>query len=189
MFLFSAPPPERIREFIAAQKDLNFSYVEVGATRTSFPAAYNRDHNRIKLGLGQDTYQRAIAGLRRWQQFDLGWAKIEPPETEVATGATVAVMVHHFGLWSLNACRIVYVFEEERRFGFAYGTLPDHAERGEERFMVEWLAEDNSVWYDIEAFSQPAHLFARAGYPLTRRLQKRFAIDSMAAMKRATTDE
>jgi len=29
--------------------------------------------------------------------------------------------------------------EEEpiQRYGFAYGTLPDHAETGEERFLVE----------------------------------------------------
>ena len=68
------------------------------------------------------------------------------------------------------------------RFGFAYGTLPDHAEKGEERFSVEWHHEDNSVWYDILAFSRPNHPLARLGLPLTRRLQRRFARDSKRAM-------
>ena len=73
-----------------------------------------------------------------------------------------------------------------RRFGFAYGTLPEHAERGEERFTVE-LQPDGSVWYDLFAFSRPSSWYLEAGLALTRSLQKRFARDSMAAMVRATT--
>ena len=71
-----------------------------------------------------------------------------------------------------------------KRFGFAYGTLPDHAERGEERFMIEWLADD-SVWYDIYAFSRPQKAIVKLGLPLARRLQKRFGGESLAVMKEA----
>ena len=70
-----------------------------------------------------------------------------------------------------------------KKYGFAYGTLPDHGERGEERFTVEFNS-DQSVWYDLYAFSQPSTL-ARLAYPFTRILQKRFATDSKAAMERA----
>ena len=84
----------------------------------------------------------------------------------------------------MSACRIVYVLVEPRRFGFAYGTLPAHVERGEERFLVEWCADD-SVWYDILAFSRPNHWLVRLGYPITRLLQKRFARDSMRVMQAA----
>lgn len=70
-------------------------------------------------------------------------------------------------------------------YGFAYGTLNGHSEKGEERFSVEWNQEDNSVWYDLLAFSLPHHPLARAGYPLSRVLQKRFARDSKAAMVEA----
>ena len=93
------------------------------------------------------------------------------------------------GLWVLNACRVVYVVEEEepvRRFAFAYGTLPEHAESGEERFQVE-LLEDDSVWYDILAFSRPNQLLARLAYPYVRRKQKQFARESMLAMKATVT--
>jgi hypothetical protein len=41
------------------------------------------------------------------------------------------------------------------RYGFAYGTLPEHAEAGDERFAVELRPEDETVWYDIYAFSRP----------------------------------
>ncbi|HEV3306332.1 MAG TPA: DUF1990 family protein [Candidatus Sulfotelmatobacter sp.] len=72
-----------------------------------------------------------------------------------------------------------------KRFGFAYGTLGEHAESGEERFTVEWSRDDDSVWYDILAFSRPRQMLARLGYPLSRLLQKRFAEDSKAAVAKA----
>jgi uncharacterized protein (UPF0548 family) len=71
------------------------------------------------------------------------------------------------------------------RFGFAYGTLPGHAESGEERFSIEWDQNTNQVSYDILAFSRPNYLLARLGYPMVRRAQKRFARESAAAMLRA----
>jgi len=100
----------------------------------------------------------------------------------------VAVLARVFGVWSLNACRIVDVINEvgpTTRFGFAYGTLPGHAESGEERFQIEWNREDDSVWYDIRAFSRPNHWLTRLGYPIVRRIQQRFARDSAAAMQAA----
>jgi uncharacterized protein (UPF0548 family) len=90
----------------------------------------------------------------------------------------------------LNACRIVYLVDEEgavKRFGFAYGTLAEHAEIGEERFTVEWNRADDTVWYDILAFSRPRQMLAKLGYPLSRSLQKRFAEGSKAAMMNAAS--
>jgi hypothetical protein len=72
-------------------------------------------------------------------------------------GTDVAVSVHHFGFYSPNACRIVYLVHEEdivKRFGFADGTLAEHAESGEERFTIEWNRADDTVWYDILALSE-----------------------------------
>ena len=67
----------------------------------------------------------------------------------------------------------------------AYRTLPGHVESGEERFLAEWDRGDDGVWYDILAFSRPNHVLTRLGYPVVRRLQKRFGRDSAAAMLRA----
>ena len=186
MFLLRKPSDETIRQFISSQHELPFSYREVGATRSEeAPAGYTLDHNRIRLGDGEDTYQRAVAALRSWQQFDLGWVTIVPPNTPVEVGRTVAVQAHTFGFWSLNACRIVYVIDEkDKRFGFAYGTLTNHVECGEEKFLIEWH-EDDSVWYDIYAFSHPQHPLVKLGFPVARSLQKRFVRDSLTVMTRA----
>src|SRR4029079_3362524 len=97
-----------------------------------------------------------------------------------------------FGLWTLSVCRLVYVIEEDgptKRYGFAYGTLPEHVAAGEERLRVEWDRADDSVHFDILAFSQPNQLLTRLGYPAMRIAQKRFAADSKRAMGRAMTIE
>lgn len=192
MFLARQPSAETIRQFISSQHDLPFSYREVGATRSEeTPPGYKVDHNRVRLGDGEDVYLRAAAALRSWKQFDLGWVTIVPPATPVEVGRIVAVQARTFGFWSLSAARIVYVIEDKaavNRFGFAYGTLPNHVECGEERFMIERL-EDNSVWYDIYAFSHPEHPLVRLGFPIARKLQKRFVKQSLARIARVAEAE
>jgi uncharacterized protein (UPF0548 family) len=76
------------------------------------------------------------------------------------------------------------VVDEPRKYGFAYGTLAEHAESGEEWFGVE-QREDNSVWYEVLAFSREKHVLAKIGYPFTRSLQRKFRRDSGMAMQRA----
>lgn len=186
------PTPEEIRAFLDRQRQASFSYPDVGATKSQPPGGWVTDHNRVRLGTGQAAFEAASAAIRRWEMFRLGWVETHGtaavPIVPIVPGQEVAVLANLFGTWWLNACRIVYVVDEVapvRRYGFAYGTLPDHAERGEERFTVEWRREDDSVWYDLLAFSRPGHWMARLAYPVARRFQRRFAADSMAAMKRA----
>jgi uncharacterized protein (UPF0548 family) len=186
MFFLKEPSELTISTFIANQRDRAFTYSAVGATNGTPPRGFIIDHNRMQLGRGVEAYERAISALKQWQQFDLGWVSIVPKNVSLEVGATVAVKARAFGTWSLNATRIVYLVNEsslDERFGFAYGTLPDHVECGEERFMVEFHKEDETVWYDILAFSKPQHPLVRVSYPLGRKLQKRFARDSMERMK------
>jgi uncharacterized protein (UPF0548 family) len=106
--------------------------------------------------------------VERWQLFHLGWLEASPEDAPIKEGQVVAILARPLGLWWLNACRIVTVVNENgplQRFGFAYGTLPDHAGSGEECFLVEWDREDDNVWYDILSFSRPRRFLARLGYP------------------------
>jgi len=172
--------------FISAQQKEAFSYLEVGTSRQRAPNGYTVDHNRIKLGYGGDTFERAKRAISQWKMFEMPWVHLCWPDTPIEPGSTVAVLIFHFGFWSMNACRIAYVIEEPaspERYGFAYGTLPQHGECGEERFMVEFDRSDQTIWYDIYAFSRPNPL-ARLAYPYTRALQKRFARDSLSAMQK-----
>ena len=190
MFLINKPNEQSIAQFLELQEDTSFCYDELGTTRNgNMPQGYNVDHNRVQLGRGQETFERATTAVRSWKMFDFAWLKLCWDNTPIEVGSTVAILVHHFGFWSLNAARIVYVLEETNdeieKFGFAYGTLLEHAERGEERFSVEYHKSDESVWYDLYAVSQPNNFWARLGYPFSRMLQKQFATESKAAMQRA----
>ncbi len=190
MLFLRRPTAETIRAFLAAQARLDLTYSAVGATATSPPAGYVVDHTRTRLGAGEKVFAAAKEALERWQQFRLGWLEASPEDTPIKEGQVVAILARSIGLWWLNACRIVVVVDEDgpvKRFGFAYGTLPDHAGSGEERFLVEWDREDDSVWYDILAFSQPRHFLARIGYPWVRRTQKKFGRESAAVMRRAVS--
>ena len=192
-FYLMRPTTVAITHFLQEQAVQPFSYPAVGATKTTPPAGYVVDHNRVQLGSGATCYHQACAALQRWEMFNLGWLHLYWPTTPVATGATVGVLAQVFGFYILNACRIVYTIDETTadytRFGFAYGTVPGHIEEGEERFLVEWRHADDSVWYDILAFSQPRHWLVRLGYPVARRFQKRFGRDSKAAMARACHEQ
>ena len=189
MFVLAKPSDEQVRNIIAAQRSASFSYPCTGASRDDTPpAGYKRDHNRVCLGTGPEMFARATAAIRRWEMFNLPWMQLCWPDTPIEVGATVVVLAALPMLWTLNACRVVYTVDEDRpmrRYGFAYGTLPLHEERGEERFLIEWNRADDSVCYDILAFSQPKSLMAQAGYPVARLYQKRFARDSKRAMVRA----
>jgi uncharacterized protein (UPF0548 family) len=188
LFRLTAPSEDEVRHFIAGQRDSRFSYLEVGASAGDIPARYNVDHNRIHLGKGEATWHRAVAAIRGWQMFNIRWVHLYWPSAPIQVGTDVAVSVHHLGFHSLNACRIVYLVDEDgstKRFGFAYGTLREHAESGEERFSVEWRRDEDEVWYDLLAFSRPRHMAARLAYPLSRKLQANFAKASKLAMLRA----
>ncbi len=170
---------------LRAQSALDFTYPDVGAIRDTPPSGWTVDHHRARLGSGRDTLDRARRALRGWRQFDLGWVELDPVDAPIEPGQAIAVVARGMSLWWSNAARIVYVIDEPDRFEFGYGTLPHHIARGEERFRIERDPVDDSVWYDVLAFSRPHTLAARIGYPFVRRYQHRFAEHSMEAMGRA----
>src|SRR5262245_20860446 len=125
MYFRKEPSPEQIQQFIASQRDQPFTYRQVGATQANPPAGFRTDHNRISLGAGRDVYNHAVAALKAWKQFDLGWVEAVPDDTPLVIGMAVAIKAKTFGFWTLNACRIVYLIDEDgpvTKFGFAYGT-------------------------------------------------------------------
>jgi uncharacterized protein (UPF0548 family) len=184
MFLTHRPTPSEIENFLLHSRELSMSYAPVGIAKAG-AAGFRFDTASAVIGKGQAGFARAQQALKEWKQFELGWVEIFPRVTPTETGADVAVLVHHLGLWSLNGCRIVYsVGDGQTSFGFAYGTLTNHAEMGEEIFEVS-MTESDDVIYRIRAASKPCAFLARIGYPYTRISQARFRRDSIAAMKRA----
>ncbi len=177
MLLLTKPAGRQCTAFIEAEKNKPFSYAETGRTASPEPVAgYDNDFNSIILGKGEVVWEAAKSAVRNWKMFPGGWTFIYPGETPLREGEVVAMAARVLGLWWLNSCRIVYVIDEERRFGFAYGTLPGHAEKGEELFLVE-RAENGVIRYSMRAFSRPRHWLARlsTGPGVSTEIHPRFA--------------
>ena len=186
MFLAQRPSPRDIDRFLDASRDLPLSYAPVGLARTGAPG-FRVDEEVVAIGTGDAAFACATAALTEWRHFDLGWVELHPRQAGIADGTAVAVAIRHFGFWSLNGCRVVYSTSDPRQstFGFAYGTLTNHAEGGEEIFEVRLDPATGQVTYRIRAVSRPRAALAQLGYPLTRMLQARFRRDSAAAVRRA----
>jgi uncharacterized protein (UPF0548 family) len=185
MLLLRRPSRQALEAFLAQQRDEAFSYAELGCTGAHAPPGYVRDHERTELGRGPSAFQAGCDALRAWKMFELGWTTVVDCTCPLVAGREVGVLARVGFLWTLNACRILEVFDEPgRRLGFVYGTLDEHAEQGEERFLVE-LDSAGRVWFDLLAISRPHRWYVRVLNPVARLLQRRFRRDAGAAMLRA----
>ena len=187
-----------LARFIERAQRLNLSYSPIGLARETQPNGFRVAEAQVVLGYGQAVFDRAVELVAEWRPFDLGWVGIYPPDAPVAPGTTVAVVARHLGFWSVHACRIVYPLSTAGEgagegtvpspaplvAGFAYGTLTDHAEIGEEIFAVSLEPASGAVTYSIRAVSREGALLARLGAPVARAFQARFRRDSLAAMQR-----
>lgn len=188
LFLARRPSLETIDRFLRESQNLPLSYGPIGIV-TADSVRQDIDQATVAIGHGKADFERARAALMAWKQFHIGWVETFPRHAPVAIGTVVAVLIRHLGFWSLNGCRVLYSvgsLNDVARFGFAYGTLTNHAESGEELFEVFIDPQTDEVIYRIRASSWPQATLARVGQPIVRVLQERFRDHSAAAMKRAT---
>jgi uncharacterized protein (UPF0548 family) len=179
--LLQFPSYDWLQKQHALLREQNWSYAERGATRNQSPKGYQHDEADFCLGQGELLFEAAKSLLLKWKMFPAPWTRIYDPNPQFKTGMNVGVWFRFGGLWWGNAARIVYAIDEPTRFGFAYGTLRNHIERGEELFLLE-MDQEGRVWYRIRAFSRPNRWYVYLAYPLVRQQQARFRRDSGRAM-------
>src|SRR4051812_8122929 len=110
MFVITRPSQQLVNNFLAGQSGASFSYEEAGATRDGpAPGGYAVDRNRVRLGYGAAVFERASEALHAWRMTTLRWSSVWPAGAPVVPSTTVAVVVRHYGFWSMNACRIIYL--------------------------------------------------------------------------------
>src|SRR5262245_66416141 len=133
-----------------------YSYPYVGATRGTPPAGWSINHMQLRVGMGRQQFDGVVEALFSWKLLAIDGLQVFPSEPKVQAGTDVAILSRHFGIWSVDFCRVIYVLRDEQeqagrvfRTGFGYGTLPGHAVRGEEIFSIEWHPATQEVWYDI----------------------------------------
>ena len=186
MFLVRRPSSQQIARFIDGSRALPLSYQPEGLARSG-AHGFRVDEQIVPVGSGTTAFARAVTALTEWRHFELGWVELFPARPPVAPGTVVAVAIAHLGFWSLNGCRVLYPTGEAggSTFGFAYGTLTNHAESGEELFEVSLDRHTGEVSYRIRAVSRPRATLAWLASPYTRLLQARFRRESALAVRRA----
>jgi len=160
------------------------TYNHVGSTldpeRWAVPAVRVRHRT---VGRGPVSFGAARQALRTWvPQLGIG-ATVEPEGQAVVAGATVLIVLRRGPLHVVAPDRVVGVIDEPRRFGFAYGSLPGHPERGEESFVVEHL-DDDTVRATIRVQAGPGTLAAHVVAPLVRAVQHAALDGYLAAIAR-----
>lgn len=168
-----------VRNFFDKQEKKSFSYKPLFLTKNikSKVKGYDYDTLRVKLGTGRRVFEIAKQAIKYWKMFPEKWTRVHPIKPEIGIGETVAISAKYLGMWWVNMARIVYVVEDLDTYGFAYGTLPGHVEKGEELFLVR-MDEHEDVFYEIIAISKPNILLAKMSYSLLRGLQKKFRENS-----------
>lgn len=154
-----------------------FTYAEVGATRSGgrLPDGYRHLRHRMRVGHGRTAFECAAAAVLEWRMHAGMHVHPQASRPRAEPGATVTVFLT-LGRWHLSApCEIVWVVDEPRRKGFAYGTLQGHPERGEESFVVDWDERD-VVWLTITAFSRAGRWYTKVAGPLAVLLQHVYAL-------------
>ncbi|MFC7623995.1 DUF1990 family protein [Microlunatus sp. GCM10028923] len=144
----------------------DLSYPEVGATRGTLPPGYHHVRRSAVLGHGADCFRSAAERVLGWELQRRSGLAVNTSDP-VRDGLDAVLRIGPVQA----PVRVVYVVDEPRRAGFAYGTRPGHPESGEEAFLVEHLADD-TVRLDVTAFSRPATLLSRLGGPVTRLVQR-----------------
>jgi uncharacterized protein (UPF0548 family) len=171
MLRLGRPSADELARVLAAQADAEVTYAEVGATRTGdLPPGYQHDHYLCPLGSGDAVFDAARDGMRAWACHDGAGITRMPERPELRVGVTLVQALPIGPAWVPAACRIVWVEDEPDRFGFAYGTLSEHPESGEEAFVVS-RDPNGRVRLDIVVFSRARHPLARIGWVVGRRIQ------------------
>ncbi len=169
---------------VGDDRGVELTYPEVGATRgEDLPAGYRHVRRHAQLGTGEAVFRRAAGALARWEmQRGTGMAvRANAPVAAVGVEIASGVGLGRVRLWA--PCRIVWLDDTDRRYGYAYGTLPGHPERGEEAFVLT-LDDADRVWFDIRAFSRPGRWFVALGRPAGHLVQDFYTDRYVATMRR-----
>lgn len=147
---------------------LPLTYAEVGATRGTLPDGYHHVRESCVIGHGRDRFEAAADAVMRWGMLRGAGARVSPTTDVAAVGSEVIVRLGPVRV----PCRVVYVLDEPDRRGFAYGTLPGHAETGEELFSVRYDPGTDAVYAEVIAFSRHGTWWSRLAGPLTTFVQR-----------------
>jgi uncharacterized protein (UPF0548 family) len=147
--------------------DVPFTYAEPGASLSGrTPPGYVPIDAAAVVGAGPVQFTALADGIWNWEVHRRGGLRVDA-DGPAAPGGAVVLAAMTGPVAVLVPCRVVGLFDEPRRKGFAYGTLPGHPEAGEEGFAAE-LGDDGAVTFRVFGFSRPGTVVTALGAPVLR---------------------
>ena len=179
------PSAERLAELLEAARTDALTYTPVGVSvDPDAPTTLHRAHWETALD-GSEAFDLGCQALRDWAVHrGAGLSVVTDGELRAGTNVAMAAPLP-VGYVDI-ACRITATVDEPDAFGFSYGTLSVHPERGEESFVIR-RTTDGAVRFVIAAASRPAHPIARLLPPMANRLQGQACKRYLAAMATAVS--
>ena len=187
MLTLRRPTESVLAALVESDRSQPLSYREGLLNRSDEERYWFVDRHRETVGHGVADFEGACAALRQWAQFRRPWAIAAQPPAPIRIAETVGYSARALGLWWSYTCRIVDTFDSvgdaTSVFGFDYGTIRGHAERGEERMLVTLDRASGQVWFELFAMSRPGRWFMWCGLPFGRRMQARFRSGAAATFR------
>jgi len=178
------PSVEHLERLLLASRSTEVTYDALGCSLGDVAPPGFTPRSWDTVLVGRASFERARDALRDWAVHrGSGIALVADGPLEVGTNAAMAAPLP-LG-WVDVTCRVVAVIDEEDSFGFAYGTLPVHPERGEESFVVTRRG-DISI-FTVTAVSRLSHPLARLAPPVADRLQSAATARYLRAMRTAAS--
>ena len=161
--------PQQLDEREAAElRVAAFTYCQVGQSAAGPPPGFTWFERSTFLE--RRDFDAAVDDLFRWQLHLRSGLRVWTSDAPLGVDTVVRMRLGIGPLSIRIPCRVVYVVDEARLRGFAYGTLPGHPESGEERFVLRHH-QDGRIELTISAFSRPASALARLSGPVGRTVQ------------------
>jgi uncharacterized protein (UPF0548 family) len=161
------PNDEALSELLAACRHDALTYSPIGGSLSGV-APPGLPLHEWSILIPSSSFGAAANALRDWSIHRAAGLTVVS-DGPLQEGTNVAMSAPIAFAFVDVTCRVIAVVDEPERFGFAYGTLSVHPERGEESFIVE--RHDDRTEFVVRAVSGHAHWAARVATPVARRLQ------------------
>jgi uncharacterized protein (UPF0548 family) len=188
-FWLRRPNDKKLESVLAAQSKLAVAYSPSGMFKRPHTLwGFKETGGSVMVGHGQRVFDTATQNIKRWRVHECAGLTVTPRGAEVRESADVILLMKLPIGYVTVSCRVVSVTQSKDQWGFTYGTLPHHVERGEELFSVT-MAPDGTVTFTVRAMSRPGHFLTRVGAPVAQIIQRRATDKYLQAMVDLVNEE
>lgn len=170
-------PKEGVLEAMRSSRSNDaLDYPHFGATQGELPVGFRHIDHEWELGRGSDCFRAVRDVMRHWRMLP-EWVHVHPSPVAEQPGSTLILQLKLMSLWWVSPVRLLINADASanaRQCAIAYGTLPGHHARGEERFEANWL-DDDRVVFRLRAFSRWKKVLPRIFSAAANHYQDRFA--------------